>query len=145
MLFHLLHHFNNFAPPYGPATMHSNISGPGVSTTTEDKSDTEYKQFQYFSFNETTIIAFLELPATESNPAETRVIVRDMTGKYVWDAHLVPFSNEQDSSSPTTINTNQSENNSQNRIDQLLDGNHGYSLRSNISVVKSDLHSSNQL
>ncbi|CAO3607595.1 unnamed protein product [Cunninghamella echinulata] len=145
VLFHLLHHFNNFAPPYGPATMHSNISGPGVSTTTEDKSDTEYKQFQYFSFNETTIIAFLELPASESNPAETRVIVRDMTGKYVWDAHLVPFSNEPDSPSPSTINTNQSENNSQNRIDQLLDGSHGYSLRSNISVVKSDLHSSNQL
>lgn len=133
--------------------MHSNISGPGVSTTSDDKNDIEYKQFQYFSFNETTIIAFVELPATESNPAETRVIVRDMTGKYVWDAHMVPLSNEQQkqkqdlSTSSSSSSSSLSPSNypdKQNRIDKLIDGDHGYSLRSNISVAKSDLPTTNQ-
>ncbi|CAO3638558.1 unnamed protein product [Cunninghamella blakesleeana] len=160
VLYHLLHHFNNFAPPYGPATMHSNISGPGVSTSSDDKNDIEYKQFQYFSFNETTIIAFVELPATETNTAETRVIVRDMTGKYVWDAHMIPLSNEQkqlqknqDSSPSSSLPSSPSSSSltpsnypdKQNRIDKLIDGDHGYTLRSNISVTKSDLPSSNPL
>lgn len=57
VLLHLLHHFNNFASPYGPATLYSTIAGPGVS-----QDDGNYQQYQYFSFNDTTIIAFVELP-----------------------------------------------------------------------------------
>jgi hypothetical protein len=60
VLLHLLHQFNNFAPPYGPATIHSTIIGPGVS-----QDDVGYHQYQYFSFNDTTIIAFVELPKNE--------------------------------------------------------------------------------
>ncbi|KAF7726352.1 Ral GTPase-activating protein subunit alpha-1 [Apophysomyces ossiformis] len=86
VLYHLLHHFNNFPPPYGPATIQSTIVGPGVAT--EEKSDIEYHQYQYFSFNDTTIIAFIELPQTETQGSQSRIIIRDLTGRYAWDAHL---------------------------------------------------------
>lgn len=85
VLLHLLHHFNNFAPPYGPATIHSTIIGPGVS-----QDDAEYHQYQYFSFNDTTIVAFVELPKTQSREAQARMIIRDLTGRYVWDTQLEP-------------------------------------------------------
>ncbi|KAI9315822.1 hypothetical protein BX666DRAFT_1859621 [Dichotomocladium elegans] len=82
VLLHLLHHFNNFSPPYGPATIHSTIVGPGVANDDKD----ELHQYQYFSFNETTIVAFVELPETETQGPRARVIIRDITGRYVWDA-----------------------------------------------------------
>lgn len=86
VLLHLLHHFNNFAPPYGPATIHSTIIGPGVS-----QDDAEYHQYQYFSFNDTTIVAFVELPKSPSRKfAQARMIIRDLTGRYVWDTQLEP-------------------------------------------------------
>lgn len=85
VLLHLLHHFNNFAPPYGPATIHSAITGPGVS-----QDDIVYNQYQYFSFNDTTIIAFVEIPKTQNRGAQARLIIRDLTGRYVWDTQLEP-------------------------------------------------------
>ncbi|KAI7906537.1 uncharacterized protein BX663DRAFT_496797 [Cokeromyces recurvatus] len=85
VLLHLLHHFNSFAPPNGPATIHSTILGPGVSQEEEN-----YHQYQYFSFNDTTIIAFVELPKSNQREAEARIIIRDLTGRYVWDTRLEP-------------------------------------------------------
>ncbi|KAI8362756.1 hypothetical protein BD560DRAFT_178321 [Blakeslea trispora] len=85
ILLHLLHHFNNFAPPYGPSIIHSTIVGPGVS-----QEDLGYHEYQYFSFNDTTIIAFVELPKTEERGVQARIIIRDLTGRYVWDTQLEP-------------------------------------------------------
>lgn len=96
----MLHHFNNFAPPYGPATIHSTIIGPGVS-----QEDTGYHQYQYFSFNDTTIIAFVELPKTETRGAQARMIIRDLTGRYVWDSQLEPKLE----TSETPVNDNEQE------------------------------------
>ncbi|CAO3694673.1 unnamed protein product [Rhizopus microsporus] len=84
VLLHLLHHFNNFASPYGPATLYSTIAGPGVA-----QDDGDYQQYQYFSFNDTTIIAFVELPEAKEK-RQSRMIIRDLTGRYVWDAQLEP-------------------------------------------------------
>ncbi|GAA5798646.1 hypothetical protein HPULCUR_004051 [Helicostylum pulchrum] len=91
VLLHLLHHFNNFAPPYGPAMIHSSIIGPGVA-----QDDVRYSQYQYFSFNDTTIIAFVEIPKTETKGAQARMIIRDLTGRYVWDTQLEPKMAETD-------------------------------------------------
>lgn len=41
--------------------IHSSIIGPGVA-----QDDVRYSQYQYFSFNDTTIIAFVEIPKTET-------------------------------------------------------------------------------
>ncbi|OBZ91240.1 Ral GTPase-activating protein subunit alpha-2 [Choanephora cucurbitarum] len=83
ILLHLLHHFNNFAPPYGPSIIHSTIVGPGVS-----QDDLGYHEYQYFSFNDTTIIAFVELPKSEERGVQARIIIRDLTGRYVWDTQI---------------------------------------------------------
>ncbi|ORZ14187.1 hypothetical protein BCR42DRAFT_393825 [Absidia repens] len=143
VLFHLLHHFNNFAPPYGPATIHSTIVGPGVAPSTiDEKNDTECRQYQYFSFNDTTIIAFLELPATDTKPAESRMILRDLTGRYVWDAHLEsPSSDQQDKTSPITPPILKK---GFDTVNQIGDREQGYALRSSISVQK-DTSSPQQL
>ncbi|KAI9484408.1 hypothetical protein BDB00DRAFT_148787 [Zychaea mexicana] len=118
VLLHLLHHFNNFAPPFGPATIHSTIVGPGVAT--EDKS--EFLKYQYFSFNDTTIIAFVELPETETEGPQARVIVRDLTGRYVWDAHAEPSNKNLEKPRPRSVT------NSLDAKDQ------GFSLRPGVRV-----------
>ncbi|KAI9282378.1 hypothetical protein BC943DRAFT_328675 [Umbelopsis sp. AD052] len=85
-LLHLLHHFNNFPPPNGPATINSNILGPGVSN--DEKADTYQEQFEYFSFNDHTIIAFVEGPQRLDSESNNRIITRDITGRYAWDMDL---------------------------------------------------------
>ncbi|KAI8093558.1 uncharacterized protein BX664DRAFT_295379 [Halteromyces radiatus] len=142
VLFHLLHHFNNFAPPYGPATIHSTIVGPGVSpssSSSDDKNDIECRQYQYFSFNDTTIIAFLELPSTDTKPAESRMILRDLTGRYVWDAHLEsPTGDPFDQPLPVTPNLSPAPIRTPDTVSHLLDREQGYVLRSSISVQKDE-------
>lgn len=114
MLLHLLHNFNNFALPYGPVTIHSTIIGPGVS-----QEDTGYHQYQYFSFNDTTIIAFVELPRTDTRGAQSRMIIRDLTGRYVWDTQLEP--------KPEIFET------------PMVNHNHEeFALRSNVHIQSSD-------
>ncbi|KAI7855415.1 hypothetical protein BDC45DRAFT_568310 [Circinella umbellata] len=124
VLLHLLHHFNNFAPPFGPATIHSTIVGPGVAT--EDKTDFNNK-YQYFSFNDTTIIAFVELPETETEGPQARVIVRDLTGRYVWDAHSEP-------SSKDVLNTKPRPRSMIDPTIEMESKDQGYSVRSGICV-----------
>ncbi|KAG1463089.1 hypothetical protein G6F46_002102 [Rhizopus delemar] len=95
VLLHLLHHFNNFAPPCGPATLYSTIVGPGVS-----QDDVEYQQYQYFAFNDTTIIAFVELSEAKGE-RQARMIIRDLTGRYVWDTLLEPKTKSVESTQST--------------------------------------------
>ncbi|KAI8144750.1 hypothetical protein BJV82DRAFT_606134 [Fennellomyces sp. T-0311] len=101
VLLHLLHHFNNFAPPFGPATIHSTIIGPGVATEEKD----EFLKYQYFSFNDTTIMAFVELPETDTEGPQARIVVRDLTGRYAWDAHAEPSNKSPDKPRPRSMIT----------------------------------------
>ncbi|KAJ2959225.1 hypothetical protein NQZ79_g5312 [Umbelopsis isabellina] len=85
-LLHLLHHFNNFPPPNGPATINSNILGPGISN--DEKVDAYHDQFEYFSFNDHTILAVVEGPTRGIEESPNRLITRDVTGRYAWDLDL---------------------------------------------------------
>ncbi|GBB96125.1 hypothetical protein RclHR1_02690010 [Rhizophagus clarus] len=91
ILLHLTHHIDNFAPSYGPATMNSTLTGPIGSDTKDDECAEHY---QYFSFNDRTIITVVEMPEEISG---SRLIIRDMTGRYTWDTklfykeHFVPY------------------------------------------------------
>ncbi|KAL0082506.1 hypothetical protein J3Q64DRAFT_1642782 [Phycomyces blakesleeanus] len=114
VLLHLLHHFNNFAPPYGPATLHSTIVGPGMVL---DEKQENYHQYQYFSFNDTTIIAFVELPATE------------LRSRYVWDSQLEPSRDLTPVNPKATPSYN-------DPISDILGDDQGYKMRSNISIQK---------
>ncbi|CAB4411161.1 unnamed protein product [Rhizophagus irregularis] len=82
VLLHLTHHFDNFAPFYGPATINSTLTGPIGSDTKDDECAEHY---QYFSFNDRTIITVIEMPDESSR---SRLIIRDMTGRYTWDTKL---------------------------------------------------------
>jgi hypothetical protein len=64
----------------------SNILGPGVSN--DEKADTYQDQFEYFSFNDHTIIAFVEGPQRMDSESANRIITRDITGRYAWDLNL---------------------------------------------------------
>ncbi|ORX55802.1 hypothetical protein DM01DRAFT_1335187 [Hesseltinella vesiculosa] len=141
VLLHLLHHFNNFPPPYGPATACSTIVGPGLSSSTDDKNDIEYRHFQYFSFNDTTIIAFVELPPTDTKPAETRIVIRDLTGRYAWDAHLEPPFCD----SPLTFSPLDDGAKFEAAEDHLLEREQGFTLRPGLLVKKRDQSSHSSL
>lgn len=101
----------------------STIVGPGVAT--DDKED--HPGYRYFAFNDTTIIAFVELPETETHGPQARVIVRDLTGRYVWDAQLEP---KEHLTSPVD------EAQRPGPAEDLLDKEQGFVLRSGISVRK---------
>lgn len=98
LLLHLLHHFNNFPPASGPATIHSTVVGPGVAAS-EDPLE---EQYQYFAFNDTTIVAFVELAPTETEGSQARILLRDLTGRYCWDAQLQPKSLDSGSPDPAS-------------------------------------------
>ncbi|KAG9294631.1 hypothetical protein G9A89_008110 [Geosiphon pyriformis] len=83
VLLHLTHHLNNFAPLHGPAMISSNLMGPIGSETKDEEISYHY---QYFSFNDTTIITLVEMPGEETSVS--RMIVRDVTGRYAWDSKL---------------------------------------------------------
>ncbi|CAG8501724.1 8669_t:CDS:10 [Funneliformis caledonium] len=93
ILLHLTHHFNNFAPIYGPAMINSTLTGP-LRTDTKEEDCAEH--YQYFSFNDKTIITIIEIPDNDSSIS--RLIIRDITGRYAWDTKLFylddPYSNQ---------------------------------------------------
>lgn len=64
----------------------SNILGPGISN--DEKLEIYQDQFEYFSFNDHTIIAFVEGTQRVDEESMNRVITRDVTGRYAWDFNL---------------------------------------------------------
>ncbi|KAJ3038843.1 Ral GTPase-activating protein subunit alpha-2 [Rhizophlyctis rosea] len=82
-LMHILHQVGNFAPPYGPSMLSSQILDPALS---EDPT-AEPDRYLYFTFNGTTLITLVEIPGSSPLEARARLIVRDMTGRYAWDSY----------------------------------------------------------
>ncbi|OAJ40951.1 hypothetical protein BDEG_24625 [Batrachochytrium dendrobatidis JEL423] len=77
-MMHLLHHTDNFAPINGPAMMSSHISEPHYE-------ETNNHSIQTFTYNDNFIISFVDI----EQGSRCRIIMRNCTGKYVWDTH--PF------------------------------------------------------
>jgi hypothetical protein len=86
-LIHLFHHIDNFAPRYGVATLTSQIN----DFPTEEKAD--FENHHYLSFNNHTIIGFIDLP----NEKKVRILIRDPAGKFSWDMN---YFYEDDSTDP---------------------------------------------
>ncbi|KAH6578448.1 hypothetical protein BASA50_009014 [Batrachochytrium salamandrivorans] len=77
-MMHLLHHVDNFAPTNGPAMMNSHISEPSYDQD-------ENHNIQIFAYNDNALLSFIDL----QKGSHCRIIMRDCTGKYVWDVR--PF------------------------------------------------------
>ncbi|KAL1925039.1 uncharacterized protein VTP21DRAFT_4693 [Calcarisporiella thermophila] len=84
ILLHLLHHHNHFGVPFGPVVMDTTIYGSSIGEKQNEDID---EPFQYFAFNDTMLLAFSErMESTASGYKKARVIMRDVTGRYAWDA-----------------------------------------------------------
>uniref|UniRef100_A0A8D0DY11 Ral GTPase activating protein catalytic subunit alpha 2 n=1 Tax=Salvator merianae TaxID=96440 RepID=A0A8D0DY11_SALMN len=97
---HLVNNLGHYPLNGGPAVLHSLISENHDNSFVES-SELSPEVFrspnvQLFVFNDSTLISYLQIPSekvVDSEPAGTfsdvRVIVRDISGKYSWDAKLM--------------------------------------------------------
>ncbi|ORX58457.1 hypothetical protein BCR36DRAFT_343705 [Piromyces finnis] len=81
---HILHFLGSFPTAYGPSTQESSI----LEDDFNDNDEIFSNNYIFFSINDTSIITLQEL--SKSNPLEcqNRCIIRNITGKYVWDSNL---------------------------------------------------------
>ncbi|NXD42344.1 RGPA2 protein, partial [Copsychus sechellarum] len=92
---HLVNHLSHYPLSGGPAVLHSLLSESHDNSFVESSelcSDVfRSPNLQLFVFNDSTLISYLQLPAegrAGARPA-VRVIVRDISGKYSWDGHVL--------------------------------------------------------
>ncbi|KAI9342555.1 hypothetical protein BDR26DRAFT_270352 [Obelidium mucronatum] len=86
-ILHLSCHYGNFAPPFGPVILCSQVL---ESVLTEEKSQNE---LVFFSANDTSLIACSETQDSDTEKIiekrfKTRVFTRDVTGRHVWECSL---------------------------------------------------------
>ncbi|NXC89078.1 RGPA2 protein, partial [Cercotrichas coryphoeus] len=92
---HLVNHLSHYPLSGGPAVLHSLLSENHDNSFVESSelcSDVfRSPSLQLFVFNDSTLISYLQIPAERragARPA-VRVIVRDISGKYSWDGHVL--------------------------------------------------------
>ncbi|KAI8851661.1 hypothetical protein BC829DRAFT_386568, partial [Chytridium lagenaria] len=83
VLLHIIHHLDHFPNAHGPALMNSQIMDPGFVDEAREE-----EKCLYFTFNDTTLVTVVEVPGASPLETRSRIIVRDVTGKYVWDSYL---------------------------------------------------------
>jgi hypothetical protein len=84
VLEHILNHCNNYPAPHGPELMSSAINDPAFI----DDTAKEFDKYLYFTYNDSTIIALVEMPGSTPQSTRSRIIARNTSGKYVWDSSL---------------------------------------------------------
>lgn len=97
---HLVNHLGHFPLCGGPAVLHS-LVGEHHDNVHADATELSPDVFrspslQLFVFNDSTLISYLQTPATgpasgspAGAPSDVRVIVRDISGKYSWDGKVL--------------------------------------------------------
>ncbi|NWU24698.1 RGPA2 protein, partial [Dyaphorophyia castanea] len=97
---HLVNHLSHYPLSGGPAILHSLLSENHDNSYVES-SELSSEVFrspnlQLFVFNDSTLISYLQIPAERragaepaAAPADVRVIVRDISGKYSWDGRVL--------------------------------------------------------
>ncbi|KAM9683037.1 ral GTPase-activating protein subunit alpha-2 isoform 1-T1 [Dama dama] len=97
---HLVNHLGHFPLCGGPAVLHS-LVGEHHDNAHADAAELSPDVFrspslQLFVFNDSTLISYLQTPATSpasgspaGAPSDVRVIVRDISGKYSWDGKVL--------------------------------------------------------
>lgn len=104
VLLHVLHNAGNFPTPFGSAILsrcvestarvckaalnpnyrRSSIVEPGLL----DENFRGDDRTLFFTFNDVALITVLEIPGNSPSTTKTRVIVRNMTGKYAYDSYV---------------------------------------------------------
>ncbi|NWI40552.1 RGPA2 protein, partial [Picathartes gymnocephalus] len=93
---HLVNHLSHYPLSGGPAVLHSLLSEHHDNSYVESSELCSEvfrsPSLQLFVFNDSTLISCLQIPAERKGsepPAEVRVIVRDISGKYSWDGRVL--------------------------------------------------------
>jgi hypothetical protein len=81
---HILHFLGSFPTAYGPSTQESTI----VEEDNNENEEVNSNNYIFFSINDTSIITFQELAKKNPLECQNRCIIRNLTGKYVWDSNL---------------------------------------------------------
>ncbi len=79
-IIHLQHHLSNFSPDLGPTMVNSQVADPLWNVGGGEGCE----RILYFSFDDSSIIAFQQLP--QEGTESVRIIVRNAAGKFTWDA-----------------------------------------------------------
>ncbi|XP_058690884.1 ral GTPase-activating protein subunit alpha-2 isoform X2 [Poecile atricapillus] len=97
---HLVNHLSHYPLSGGPAILHSLLSENHDNSYVESSELCSEvfrsPNLQLFVFNDSTLISYLQIPAEHrpgaepaAAPSDVRVIVRDISGKYSWDGHVL--------------------------------------------------------
>ncbi|XP_041418604.1 ral GTPase-activating protein subunit alpha-2 isoform X3 [Xenopus laevis] len=97
---HLVNHLGHFPLSGGPAVLHSlineNQDNPYVEASELSNEVFRSPNLQLFVFNDSALISYLQIPAENTIdrdptgvPGDVRIIVRDISGKYSWDAGIM--------------------------------------------------------
>ncbi|RKP27777.1 hypothetical protein SYNPS1DRAFT_26584 [Syncephalis pseudoplumigaleata] len=97
-LLHMLHHFNGFPPRHGADMLHSMLK----ESSNHESSEESYDNSLLLMYNGNTIISFC---MDSSHPYVIRVILRNPTGKYVWDMQSIESLHEMDTKSEASQST----------------------------------------
>ncbi|KAL2305615.1 hypothetical protein Nmel_003497, partial [Mimus melanotis] len=94
---HLVNHLSHYPLSGGPAVLHSLLSESHDNCYVESSELCpevfRSPSLQLFVFNDSTLVSCLQLPAEGSasgaGAPAVRVILRDISGKYSWDGHML--------------------------------------------------------
>ncbi|KXS13439.1 hypothetical protein M427DRAFT_366793 [Gonapodya prolifera JEL478] len=81
VLLHLTHHIGHFPPPNGPAMISSSITD-----LLDDPSKEMTDSTLFFTFDDHTLISVTEMEGETPLDTRTRIVLRDVTGKFTWDS-----------------------------------------------------------
>lgn len=104
---HLVNHLGHHPLSGGPALLHSLVSenhdNPYVESSELSSEVFKSPNLQLFVFNDSTLLSYLQIPAetpTVGEPphpsSQVRIIVRDISGKYSWDATILYCTSQED-------------------------------------------------
>ncbi|XP_053317313.1 ral GTPase-activating protein subunit alpha-2 isoform X2 [Spea bombifrons] len=96
----LINHLGHYPLSGGPAVLHSlineNQDNPYVEASELSNDVFRSPNLQLFVFNDSALISYLQIPAESTPgrdssgvPGDVRIIVRDISGKYSWDAGIM--------------------------------------------------------
>eukprot|EP01135_Chromosphaera_perkinsii_P003053 Nk52_evm35s233 gene=Nk52_evmTU35s233 len=91
VLFTLINNFGNYPSFAGVCRLTSRVSEHEDITDFSDLIPAIFnkEQVQFFVYNDYTLISMVEIPRRNGQGTQSRVILRDFTGKYAWDMDVL--------------------------------------------------------
>ncbi|KAJ3229527.1 Ral GTPase-activating protein subunit alpha-2, partial [Chytriomyces hyalinus] len=80
---HILHHYGNFSPPYGPVLLSSQLC---ESFLNDERIG--FDKIMLFGANDNSVMTFQDISEPEFQLYKTRATARDTGGRYVWENSL---------------------------------------------------------